>query len=147
MSILKLPYAAKMAYGEGRLAANDWLDRSTITTLPTITAAKFRRMAEAKYVKSTAHRSNQAALLAEWNRGYDSNLAIAVAYDAAPELDKDAARADLIAEVAAKAGAVAALMSVMQVLPAADRQAALTTCLTMTGDVGRDLAGLVGDAT
>lgn len=146
MSIPQRPYAEAMAHSAGKIAGDSWLDRNTNTELPAISAAEFRSTAEAEFTKEVAHRSNQAALLVEWRQGYDRALAIAAEYAAAPDLDKDRTRADLIAKVTTNAGAVAALMSVMHLLPAGDRQAALATCLTMTGDVGRDLAGLVGDA-
>jgi hypothetical protein len=140
-----LPYAAKRAYGGGRVAAADGFERIANLALPTTTMAEFRKDARGKFVSQHQQRADLQTLLGEWDRGFDDALRIDAAYAAAGAA-KGHLRPQLIERVAGQARAVVALLAALDNLPAADQQQILATCSKLAHALDNGLTKLAGGA-
>ncbi len=145
MTIQDLPYAAKRAYGGGRVAAADGFERVANLALPATTMAEFRKDARAKFAAQHQHRADLQNLLAEWDRGFDDALRIDAAYTAAGAA-KGHARPQLIERVTGQARAVVALLAAMDHLPVADQQQMLVACAKLVHELDAGLGNLAGGA-
>ncbi len=140
-----LPYAAKRAYGGGRVAAADGFDRIASLALPTTTMTEFRTDARGKFFAQHQQRADLQNLLAEWDRGFDDALRIDAAYAAAGAA-RGRARPQLIERVAGQARAVVALLAALEHLPAADQQQMLAACAKLAYELDAGLSNLAGGA-
>lgn len=132
-----------MAHSSGMGCADDWLDQSADTTTTTISSAEWRALAYADFVQKHNNRTDFLQLLAEWERGFDVRLSEAEAYK---QSTLPSTRADSIKRISGDANTVAALLSVVGILPQADQQSALVTCAGIARGVSSDLDLLAGGA-
>jgi hypothetical protein len=139
----KRPMAIIMAHSEGMSSADEWLDRSADTKVTTIPAADWRARAFADFVQKHQNRRDLFQLLGEWERGFDVRLSEAEAYK---QSTLPSSHANSIKRICDDANTVAALLSVVDVLPQADQRSALVTCAAIARGVSSDLDLLVRGA-
>lgn len=133
------PMALGLANLDGFNSANKWLEASADTTKRAGTKGRWRARDYAAAQKKYEHYRNAADLLAEWESGFDSTIASALAYQRERQFDRGT-----VNRISGAANAASALLSVLHVLPLADQRSTLKTCVGLAANVVADLNALLG---
>lgn len=140
MNSPKKPMMLLLAGTAGFSAANDWLERSVDTSLPVLSFEEYRLGAYTAAAKKYASLVNAPELLAEWEHSFDKVISAAAEYEQVKQYPPN-----IIASITDQANAVASILAVLYVLPAADRRVVLVTCSSIARDLSRNLAVLLGE--
>jgi hypothetical protein len=137
--------AAKNAREDGRDCALEWPGQNAV---PPETLLEWRDRCRTNVIRAfesgaasslcpdgTA-RDEFPQLLNEWERGFDE--AASLAYGS-PDV-----RAAAVKKLSGHAGALSALLAVIDIVPDEDRSTTLLTCARIADDVASDLSTLVG---
>jgi hypothetical protein len=158
MKNLKRPKAIislDLARSIGCDCANEWL-RGGDNPLILNEHNAWRASCLADLVQNIRHQRDFMAVMVEWEYGFDSTLAAATGDEQGTDSTMNAAttatgaatetRHDMISRLAGRANTVAALLSVIELLPIDAQQDAIATCASIAEDVAGDLAALARGA-
>lgn len=115
----KRPMTIIEAHSDGISSADEWLAKSVDSTVTTLPADAWRALAFAAFVQKHQHRTDLLQLLPEWESGFDIRLQEAEAYRTSTTTSS---RTNSIKRICDDANTVAALLSVVGILPQGDQQ-------------------------
>lgn len=141
MSAPKRPMAVMMAHAAGLERADEWLERVALGTVPASSFADWRAQCRAAAVSEYAGRTDCNDLVAEWERGFDDRLSEAAAYRSPTPSQF---HIKTIKRLADQASAVAAMLSVLELLSPSDQPGVLAACTGIADDIARNLLALRG---